>query len=897
MSINSKLTHHDRTGYSKFYYYKLTFLLGLALSICIFLPFVIKDSGIFVYYGDYNVQQIPFHRHGVEMFRNFNFGWDWCTDLGSNFMGDYSFYMTTSPFFLIMCLFPASWSPYLMAPIYTLKFAVAALCAYAYLKRFVKKPLVAVAGALMYAFSGFQIYNVFFNHFHDSVAFFPLLLLGMEELIQNNRRGWFAFAVFISGSVNYFFFVGEVVFCVMYFFFRCSSLSFKLTMKKFLLLCFEAIVGVLMSLVFLLPSILSILSNNRLDREFKSLKSAFVYTWGGKLYTKRYGHIFQSLFYPPDIPSRPEFFGGKDLNDATQTHTTRWASNAAWVPLFGMTGALTYIWNRRRSWLSRFIVFLTVCALVPVLNSLFFAGNSSYYARWMFMFVMMIVLATIISLDKLNIKWNAGIILTAICSFAILVPSFISWKEVNSVWSTTRSSYPLRILISAIICFGCIALSYVLVKYIRGRKVFEKAVLGCLCFVIVFYGFIHILTGKQHCSDSSVDFYLNYCVNSTVTMKESNSEPDSSNVEGAPISNVNEQFYRMDLYNKDGDTRSYIDNYGIFWNLPSIQCFNSTVPAAILDFYPKVNVTRNVASRPANTLYGLRGFLSVKYCFVEKRNISKFAMNGFTEEPVSKQNKAPDGTYRFNIYENEYYLPMGFTYEAFMTESEFEKIGKSDRHIYLCSYLVVPDEMADYYSKILPEAKRTDVEKPSFDVYAESVEARKNGNVCEDFEWGSYGFKANIDTDKKQLVFFSVPYDVGELAGIPIGGWSAKVNGQSVDIKKVFYGFMAVEVPAGKDISIEFEYITPGRVVGIMASIIGFALLLAYLLIFRMLKKPNGDYNFLTEAYYDDLGYSEYNNDKSLIDTLRQTVEQLFSGLRKKKNASPSDDENAKNKK
>lgn len=885
----NKLSNHESTGYSKYYYYKQTFFLGLVLAAIIFLPFVIKDGGYFIYYGDYNVQQIPFHRHGVEMFRSGNFGWDWCTDLGSNFVGDYSFYMTTSPFFWIMCLFPSSWAPYLMAPMYTLKFAVAALCAYAYLKRFVKKPGLAVAGALMYAFSGFQIYNIFFNHFHDSVAFFPLLLLGIEELIQNNRRGWFAFAVFVCGSINYFFFVGEVVFCVMYFFFRCSSLSFKVTVKKFFMLAFEAIVGVLMSLVFLLPGVLSILNNNRLDRSFSSIKSAFLWTTKGELYTKRYGHILQSLFYPPDIPSRPEFFGGKDLDDTLKTHTTRWASNAAWVPLFGMTGAITYIWNRRNSWLSRFIIFLVFCSLVPVLNSLFFAGNSSYYARWMFMLVMMLVLATIVSLDKCNINWNVGIISTAVFSFMILVPSFISWKEDNSVWSTARSSYPVRIFISAFICFACIALAYILVKYFRGKKIFEKALLCCLCVVIVFYAVIHIFTGKQHCSDSSVNYFLNYCVESTVNMKESNSQPDGDSPETTAISNVYEQFYRMDLYNKDGSTRSHIDNYGIFWNLPSIQCFNSAVPSAILDFYPKVNVTRNVASRPANTLYGLRAFLSVKYCFVEKRNISSFSMNGFTEEPVSKQTLLSDGTYAFNVYENEHYLPMGFTYSAFMKESEFEKIAVSNRHVYLCSYLVVPDDMADYYATILPEATFGDVASPSFEMYAESVEDRKNGAVCENFEWDSYGFSATIDSASKQVVFFSVPYDVGEFAGIPTGGWSAKVNGKSVDINKVFYGFMAVEVPAGEGISIEFEYSTPGRMIGLIASVIGVLLLVAYLLYFRHRHIPNGDYNFITEDYYDDLGYPGYEKDEQI----GKGFLKLFKSKKEPSKAATDDNEQA----
>lgn len=877
----SRLTYHEGTGYSKYYYYKLVFGLGFFLSAMIFLPFVLKDQGYFIYYGDYNVQQIPFYRHGVEMVRNGNLGWDWCTDLGSNFSGDYSFYMTTSPFFWIMCLFPSAWSPYLMAPVYTLKFAVAAVCAYAYLKRFVRKPMLAVCGALMYAFSGFQIYNIFFNHFHDSVAFFPLLLLGIEELIQNNRRGLFAFSVFVCGSVNYFFFIGEVVFCVFYFLFRSASLGFKITLRNFLALVFEAVTGVLMSLVFLFPSIISIMGNNRLDREFTSIKGAFLWNTKGELFTKRYGHIFQSFFFPPDIPSRPEFFGGKDLNDALQTHTTRWASNAAWVPLFGMTGALTYIWNRRKSWLSRFIVFLFICAIVPVLNSLFFAGNTSYYARWLFMMVMMLVLATIICLDRSHIRWTAGIVSGAVFSFMILVPSFISWKEVEEVWSTTRSSYPERIAISTLIVVVCLVATYILVTYVRGKKIFEKALLYTLCLTILVYGITHVYTGKLHCSDNSVRYLINNCIETTVTMKDSNSEPDSEQVEGRPIDNVYEQFYRMDQYNKKDSSRSHLDNYGIFWNMPSIQCFNSTVPASILDFYPKVNVTRNVASRPNNGLYGLRAFLSVKYCFVEQDDISKYSMQGFTEEPVSKQNVKDDGTYRFNIYENEYYLPMGFTYNGFMTESEFEKVAKADRHIYLCSYLVVPDDEADYYRAFLPEKKKSDLGKAEFDTYTASVEERLNGDICESFEWDSYGFKAVIDSSSTNVVFFSVPYDMGEVAGISTGGWSAKVNGKTVDIRKVFYGFMAVEVPEGEDVVIEFEYNTPGRTIGIFASLVGFAVYACYLLYFKKVKKEKASYGFFDDNYYDDLGYPDDTVDKGNFALLKE----FFS----KKNTSASD--------
>ena len=42
--------------------YWQAFLLPLCMTIVVFLPFVIIDSGYFLFYGDFNVQQIPFYQ-------------------------------------------------------------------------------------------------------------------------------------------------------------------------------------------------------------------------------------------------------------------------------------------------------------------------------------------------------------------------------------------------------------------------------------------------------------------------------------------------------------------------------------------------------------------------------------------------------------------------------------------------------------------------------------------------------------------------------------------------------------------------------------------------------------------------------------------------------------------
>ena len=74
-----------------------------------------------------------------------------------------------------------------MAPLFVLKFCTCAVTAYFYVARFVKDKRFAVVGGLLYAFSGYCIYNVFFNHFLDVVAFFPLLLIGLEQLITEDK--------------------------------------------------------------------------------------------------------------------------------------------------------------------------------------------------------------------------------------------------------------------------------------------------------------------------------------------------------------------------------------------------------------------------------------------------------------------------------------------------------------------------------------------------------------------------------------------------------------------------------------------------------------------------------------------------------------------------------------
>lgn len=887
----------SRAKNDPYFYYKRVFFYSLIIAVTITLPFLIVEliktgKPVFLYYGDYNAQQICFYEHCVEMVRSGNFYWDWYTDLGSNFIGSYSYYMLGSPFFYLMCLFPSTWAPYLMGPIYILKYLTASIFAYAYIKRFVKHQNYAVLGALLYAFCGFQIYNVFFNQFHEVVAFFPLLLLGMEELVQNERKGLFAFAVAINAMCNYFMFVGQVVFCLIYFIFRFSTRSFKITWKKFGLLAFEAVLGVMLSAIILLPAIWGLLGNPRIQgRHFSSFKNAFIYMKNNAVEWKKYGHILTTFFFPPDIPSRVNFFYG---------HQTRWASIAAYVPMFGMSGVFAFFVSKKHTWLKYLIIFVITCSFVPVLNSLFYALNSTYYARWFYMMVLMMILATVIMLDddteKADEKWKGGIIAYLIGSCAIFIPLGLMFTDDPD---TSDVDYKLggclqyvdRFWIYVAIALVSIGILWYLITKVRHTPAFEKTCLYATTIIIIIYSCVHITNGKMHSWSSN--FMVNTAIEGEVNIDD-------------------DDFYRIDFFRASGI--NVFDNLGLYWGYPSIECFHTVIPASIMEFYPKIGFNRSVGSRLESKYYGFRGFSSVKYAFINEGKKQPKESPGF--EYFDTQNS-------YDIYINENYIPMGFAYTEFMTETQFEKISKSSRHLHLCTYLVVPDDNVEYYSQFMTEVKYSDIvlsssknisdvlddssndsiseettdasdildnitkdesiisdvsndisddyssdeltndsvntdnlsddsleesngNKPTvitktdekYEAYVKAVNERKQ-MASENFTYDSNGFVSQIKLDSKNVMFFSVPFD---------DGWSVTVNGEKKDVLEATYGFMAVECEAGPN-EIVFTYRAPMMNYGIILTATGLVIFIGYLYFGR---KKKATYHFFKDDYFEE---------------------------------------------
>ena len=757
-----------------------------------FLPFYILDGGFFHYAGDFNSQQISFYRYMNGFVKGAGYPdsafagaprntFSWATDLGSGVMNAYSFYLYGSPFFWLSVLLPQSWLPYMMVPLLVLKFGVAGGGAYLYLRRYVKSANYAVLGACLYALSGFAVYNVFFNHFVDVVALFPYLLWALDEAIYENRHGLFAFWVAVNLLNNYFFFVGQVIFLCIYFVCKLTAKDFRLTARKFGHLLWESVLGVAMGCLLLFPAVLSLLQNPRTI----DLSSG----WGFLTYAKvqQYLAILLSWILPPDSPY---------LTSVWSEGVIKWTSMTAYLPLCSLAGAMAYWRSRKADSKKRIVAVCAVCALVPVLNSAFYALNSSYYARWYYMPTLILAAMTVNALEDPDVDLDApargiGWIMLATLVFAVVPVR----DDTTETWSFGVLKNPEQFFV--VLGFGLLGLMLYRVlcsKWRQDSRFAQRMTAAVLVFACAFT-MVHIGIGKfgQWHTDSDL------VEQDTNALLLKNDLPEGD--------------YRIDTY-------KIHDNIGMWLDKSCLQYFGSTAAPSILSFYPGLGVKRDVRSEPEITNYALRGLLSVEYLITtpEKRE-------SFEDEADAGWTYLADVD-GYALYHNDNYVPMGFTYDYYITEESYETTVKNTRANLLMRALVLSEEDAETYGKYLeklPDAKLDDL---WYDTYVSDC-ADRRASACSTFQMTNSGFHAEITLKKDDLVFFSVPYD---------DGFTAYVNGEETDVIRVDEGLMAVLAPAGEN-TIDFVYQADGYSLASKVSLAALAVFVLYAGYFVWKKK------------------------------------------------------------
>ena len=806
--------------------YWQVFTLCFLLAALLFLPISLQDAiqgHVFHYAGDYNSQSMLFWQYANQFIKSGGtFSWE--TELGSGFINSYSYYMLGSPFFWASLWVPSKWMPWAMVPLFCFKFAFAGAGGYLWAKRWMKNPQYAMLAGILYAFCGYNIYSIFYNTFIDVATLFPYLLAALDDAIIDKRHGYFSIWVALNLLVNYYFFIGEAVFLILYFSCMILGKKYKLTKRLFIRMACETVLGIAMGSILLIPAIISLAQNPR--------TTSFLNDYGFICYSEpqKYMAILASMFIVPDAPYQNTLFSQA---------RTQWQNVCAYLPVVGIIGGVALNRANRKHPFAMLLRVSVISAFIPMLNAIFTLENSAYYARWFYMPLLVLCGATGLVLDNEDYyrtqwkdAWITVFIFTTGFAALGLVPSTV---EIFGFKFGVTASARIFWLLWGLSIAGVLLCAFVSKKF-RGEKQFASIMISSVMVFSFVYGETHMLLTRYVAEDQEKehDWYAGY--------------EDLDNIDAILPENP---FYRIDS--------NIVNNYNIPLGLSTESFFSSTVSPGIFSFYRDVGRGRTVQTLEGLEQYAFRSLLSTKYVLVgvgeedswnsevsnaeitvdesNAGNIGELLndKNNFSKETITPTEWGEmwseyGRTNETIVYENMNFVPMGFTFDYYITPEQLVTVGMDKRSNLLLKALVLTDEQIEKYGDKLQQLPEAEFDKLTYSDFVKDCADRRE-QTADTFETNNYGFTATTSFDTDELVFFSVPYEKN--------AFTATVNGELVDVEEVDCGLMAIPVPAG-EADIVVTYHTPGLKESITISIAGIIIWILYALVCYNKGKKKG---------------------------------------------------------
>lgn len=279
--------------------------------------------------------------------------------------------------------------------------------------------------------------------------------------------------------------------------------------------------------------------------------------------------------------------------------------------------------------------------------------------------------------------------------------------------------------------------------------------------------------------------------------------------------------YRIEKDYASGPARALSLNDAQVQGYYGTACYHSFNQPSYLQFLQAVEAIPEGSEPHARWSLGLRqsprlhSFAGIKYFLTKKKNLDPYLHEGY--QPLMSIGEV-------TVLRNPYALPLGFTYDRYLTEAEFRRLSRSEKERLLMKAFVIREQAGDveqFFEKLpSPSAGSSD----AHEVYAADVNARRQDTLVIS-RWNQNKIVGAINVDRRKLLFFSIPYD---------RGWRAQVGGKEVIVHRVNIGFIGIMVEAGEH-RVELEYFPPYVLTGFIASV---ASLLAYCgLLFIVRKK------------------------------------------------------------
>jgi hypothetical protein len=408
--------------HSLFYYGLFIFVVGIAWAFYA----LVTDSGTQLYNWDYNSQYVSFTYNFWDTWHNFfKTGYfelyNASTYLGTDNIGSNAYYGLFDPFLFLCYIFPRSLVPQTFAFATFFKAMASAFTMRAYLKYMKVSEGSSRLGGLTFAYSGFVNFFVGFPSFVSMVFAVPLILLGIEKVLQEKKISCLVWGLFFMGLISFFFLVVICIWGVIYAIWRFFTLLRGYSKKEIWQVMGLGILSFALGLMLcswvLLPSFresslsgrttsvgaayLNVIKSAFADKDFKTVFAMLFSNVGDN--PGRELIPLMSFFYPTCNYLYLPLAGSTGLLTSGTTYDAWTSSLFCYTPMVIMFFTAMVSSFRRHQW--RHLVAIALCCYLLFTTFAYyafyaFAGDG--YGRWFVVLIPLIIYYGCQELDRLK---------------------------------------------------------------------------------------------------------------------------------------------------------------------------------------------------------------------------------------------------------------------------------------------------------------------------------------------------------------------------------------------------------------------------------------------------------------------------------------------------------------
>lgn len=715
--------------------------------------------------------------------------------------------------------FPKEQIPYVIIYLEFIKIILTGWIFYLYLKKLNVSQYVAICGALIFSFSGYMLIGVCWYIFSYSILLTVLGLYAFERLYQDKNYILFPFVGCFSGVENLYFFG---IFIFIYALFRfIDDYGFKIKQLTFLYLKIFGLT--LLGLAFIAPflgsDILTIIDSARVSGDASlgtSLSQTPLFalennpTMNQGVDYNHYITAFLRLFSNDLMGAGSDFKGWYNYLEAP-------AFYMGLITLLILPQIFIFLSKKQKILYGVFISFWILLVIFPYFRYAFYMFSGNYYRHALSLFIpFSFLFFAILAWHKIekNNKINIKLLISTLVILLIFLSLDYSVSGISLVESTRLNFVRIFLIIYAGIFIALSRTQY--------RAIARFSILILLCIELIY-------TSQSSVNDRSVIHsreleqkvgYNDYTVDAVKFIKEN----DSS-------------FYRLNKEYASGNAIHGSMNDAMaqgFFGTPVYGSFNQKY---YINFLHELGVINKANETQTRWCVGLRNrplLMSLACVKYDLSKAQKPQMSSFGYTPVKKFGDV-------SLLKNEYYLPLGVTYDKFITIEEFRKLSQLQKDLMLLQAFIVDNGNAEksfviekqetFYTQLQSKDSIPDFVRQPFGYYKNFTDSLKANHLKITYFTQSL-IKGEIELEKPKMMFLAIPYDMG---------WKAEINGKEIDIKIINAGFLGLQLPKGKH-KIKLWFSPPFLMQGIIVAIFAILCYISLMIIHikkRKLKKED----------------------------------------------------------